>query len=110
MLLCLCLLLLLMHACLARCLPCCCRLQDAHLLLYMMLLTPAQASEGAGMAQVTPILGMLSLIQVERLSVREGKLPRVHLVWATRNAGDFLLLDQALVDEAKCAPAQFETL
>ena len=57
------------------------------------------------MLQVTPILGMLSLIQAERVSVREGKLPRVHLVWATRNPGDFLMLDPTLIEEARWAPA-----
>ena len=83
---------------------CCCDAEalSCSILPSGALLRPcACLSERTCGRQVTPILGMLSLIQAERLSVRKGKLPRVHMVWATRNAGDFLLLDPSLVEEAR---------
>ena len=64
------------------------------------LLGPCLPDRSRGL-QVTPILGMLSLIQAERLCVHKGKLPCVQMVWASRNAGDFLLLDPSLVEEAR---------
>ena len=51
--------------------------------------------------QVTPILGMLSLIQENCLRSPAGKLAKVHFVWATRNPNDFFFLDPALIEEAR---------
>ena len=56
-------------------------------------------NKAAPCLQVTPILGMLSLIQEDRLRA-SGKLSKVHFVWATRNPNDFFFLDPALVEEA----------
>ena len=63
------------------------------------MLGPQQAAATVPCLQVTPILGMLSLIQEDRLHA-SGKLSKVHFVWATRNPNDFFFLDPALVEEA----------
>ena len=50
---------------------------------------------------MTPILGMLSLIQEEQLRSPTSTRSKVHFVWATRNPNDFHFLDPLLLEEAR---------